>query len=277
MVDLPYSGAATRAAHFATANDVAPGISKDHTTGATEPDPFNPQPDVPADQAGTVWGTDPANPGQSNQPNLAQVPVNHWFDGQAAVPSGEEYARAQLAMQERMMWDHSQTNYVPDSVRLYQHFSEGQENDFIIGRLPVAAGATIPDGPLAGLQNGRNSYDAINQPNEVYSGDAANVGRYRLGVKTNVFGVYSNPIGKFGQDALLHAYTGLTPQFPNAKAPMTDTAPYTPNSTGTTTWAPAVSQQDPSLFALPSETQMTDFTIGQEAATSSEFVDRGGF
>jgi hypothetical protein len=250
-------------------------VNADHTSPDPEPDPFNPQPDVPANQAGTVWGNEASEPaGQSSQPNLAQIPVSHWFDGQSSVPSGEPYARAQLAMQERMMVDHSTgTTPPPDSIRLYQHFSEGQINDFVIGRSPVAAGASIPEGPLAGLQNGRNSYDATNVPNEVYAGDAANVGRYRLGVKTNVWGLYENPIGKFGQDASLRAYTGLSPAMPVAKPPMENTAPYTPNSTGTAHWWPTTPAQTPSMFALPSETAITDFSA---AEGTSEFIDRGG-
>lgn len=278
-MDLPYSGYASRAAHF----DFRPppmGLNSDHTTPDPEPDPFNPQPDVPANQDGTVWGGagDETDPGHSGMPNLAQVPVNHWYAGQNAVPSGIPYGEGQQAMQERLMVDHEDTNYVPDSIRLYQHWSEGQENDFIIGRMPRDAGATIPDGPLAGLQNGRNAYDATNTPNEVYTGDAANVGRYRLGVKTNVFGIYQSPLGKFGQDAVLRAYTGLTPALPYDKAPMTDTAPYTPNSTGTAHWSPAQSNQKPEVFALPAETSMTDFATTSYPDAGAEFVDNyGGF
>jgi hypothetical protein len=276
MVASPYSGAALRAGHYGVRPSV-PGVNADHTTPDPEPDPFNPVPTAPADRAGTVWSVETETAGPSNQPNLAQVPVTHWWNGQPSVPSGEPYARAQLAMQERMMADHSDVSYVPDSIRLYQHATEGQINEFTIGRLPLMSGASIPDGPLAGLQNGKNGYDATNVPNEVYAGDAANVGRYRLGVKTNIFGLYESPIGKFGQDAILHSYTGLTPALPAEKAPMENTAPYTPNSTGTAHWFPTVPYQVPSLFSLPSETAITDYAVATDAGFTSDFVDDGGF
>jgi hypothetical protein len=275
MVDSPYSGTAIRAGHFGVRPSV-PGVNADHTHPNPEPDPFNPVPGTPPNQTGTVWAYEGENAGPSNQPNLAQVPVSHWFNGQPAVPSGEPYARAQQAMQERMMADHSETNYVPDSIRLYQHATEGQHNEWQLGRMPQFAGAAIPDGPLAGLANGKNSYDATNAPNEVYTGDAPNVGRYRLGVKTNIFGLYESPIGKFGQDALLRAYTGLYPAVPFEKPPMENTAPYTPNSTGTAHWTPATPAQTPSLFSLPSETAMTDFAVADNATFTSDFADRNG-
>jgi hypothetical protein len=276
MVDSPYSGAALRATARYNIRPSVPGVNVDHTTPDPEPDPFNPVPDVPQNQTGTVWGYERNTAGPSNQPNLAQVPVSHWWDGQPAVPSGEPYGRAQQAMQERMMVNHSSVCYVPDGIRLYQHATEGQVNEWQIGRQSQFAGTTLPDGPLSGLQYGQNAYDATNEPNEVYAGDPANVGRYRLGVKTNFFGLYENPMGKFGQDALLHSYTGLTPALPASKPPMEHTAPYTPNSTGTAHWAPAPAFQRPSLFNLPSETAMTDFTIADSAATGNEFVDRNG-
>jgi hypothetical protein len=282
MVDAPYSGTAVRGAHYAVRPSV-PGFNVDHVTPDPEPDPFNPAPDVPSNQTGTVWA-DPADFAQiSNQPNLAQVPVSHWFDGQPAVPAGTGHeftpvAQRMQAFQERMLVDHEQVNYVPDGIRLYQHATEGQRNEFNVGRPSQFAGETITDGPLAGLQNGRNAYDATNQANEVYTGDDANVGRYRLGRKTNLFGLYEYPIGKFGQDALLHAYTGLSPYAPVDKPPMSNTAPYTPNSTGTAHWAPAQPNQVPSMFALPSETAITDYSAINQNGYTSDFIDEdGGF
>lgn len=275
MVDRPYSGAATRSGHYASRPSV-PGVNADHFTPDPEPDPFNPVPDVPQNQGGTVFGGENRAPVQSGVPNLAQVPINHWYDGQDAVPAGVETASRMQALQERFMVDHSDTNYVPDNIRLYQHVSEGQANDFVTGRMPVAAGASIPDGPLAGLANGRNSYDQTNGTTEVYgTAGESNVGRYRLGVKTNVYGLYESPLGKFGQDALVHSYTGLTPSVPVDKAPMNNTAPYTPNSTGTAHWLPAQVNQIPSLFTIPAETAITDFSTGTED-NDTGFVDRGG-
>lgn len=267
-MDTPYSGTAVRNGHFASKPPV-PGLNKDHFTPDPEPDPFNPVPTPSHSQTGSILTSDTEIAGQSNQPNLASVPITHWYDGQAPVPTGEPYGRAQQAMQERMMVDHSDTNYVPDSYRRYTHYSQGQNNQFVVGRLPQNAGVD-PGENLQYLVNGTNSYDHTNQPNEVYAGDPANVGRYRLGTDTKVFGLYQNPIGKFGQDAQLHSYTGLTPALPQAKPAMKDTAPYTPNSTGTHHWIPAPFAQIPSLFGLPSETVMTD------VATVNDFADSGG-
>lgn len=272
-MDLPYSGAATRTAHYAVRPSV-PGVNVDHTTPDPEPDPFNPVPDTPAGQDATVWAADPQNAGPSNQPNLAQLPVSHWWNGQPSVPSGEPYGRAQQAMQERMLADHEPVHFVPDGIRLYQHASEGQANTFDIGRAPREAGIDVPDN-AKWLMMGKNGYDATNIPNEVYSGDAANVGRYRLGVKTNIFGLYESPIGKFGQDAMLHSYTGLYPAVPQDKPQGGFTPPYNPNSTGTAHWAPAPPTQTPSMFTLPSETAMTDFAVASSDFVS-DFVDRNG-
>jgi hypothetical protein len=276
MVDSPYTGAALRTAHFAVRPSV-PGVNVDHTTPDPEPDPFNPVPDQPRNQAGyDVWTVDPEHAGPSNQPNLAQVPVSHWWDGQPSVPTGIPYERAQQAMQERLIADHSVASYVPDGIRLYLHATEGQTNDFVVGRPSQYAGQEITEGPLAGLINGTNGYDQTNLPNEVYAGDSANVGRYRLGVKTNVWGLYENPIGKFGQEATLHAYTGLHPAFPVTRERMENTAPYTPSSSGTDHWLPAAPYQKPSLFSLPSETAITDYGVAADNDFVSEFEDRNG-
>ena len=274
-MDTPYSGQTLRQAHYSSRPPV-PGVNVDHTTPDPEPDPFNPQPDTPPNQGGTVLVNDSSTAGQSNYPNLAQVPVTHWYNGQAPVGSGVPYGQAQQAMQERLMIDHADTNYVPDSIRLHQHATEGQANEFIVGR-PSAYAGVDPGENLQYLVNGTNAYDHTNQPNEVYSGDPANVGRYRLGVKTNVWGLYENPLGKFGQDAQMHSYEGLHPQFPVDKEPLQNTAPYTPNSQGTAHWLPAAFAQVPSLFGLPSETAMTDYATANEFVDSgSEFQDAGG-
>jgi hypothetical protein len=272
-MDTPYSGTTIRNGHYSRRPSVQ-GLNSDHFTPDPEPDPFNPQPDVPPNQTGTVLINETDDAPQSNLPNLAQIPVSHWYDGQPPVPSDVPYGLAQQAMQERLMVDHADTNYVPDTIRLYRHVTEGQINDFIVGRMPQNAGED-PGENLQYLVMGTNSYDATNQPNEVYTGDAANVGRYRLGVKTDVRGTYDQPLGKFGQEAQMHAYTGLTPALPYDKPPMTGTAPYTPNSTGTAHWAPAPFAQLPSLFGLPSETSLTDYATAN-AGTGGDFEDRSG-
>jgi hypothetical protein len=272
-MDLAYSGAATRGIpHFGRRPPVE-GVNAEHLHPNPDPDPFNPVPDVPASQAGTVWTADESSPGQSNLPNLAQIPVSHWYPGAPSVPMGLPHDITRQTFQERFLEDHSQVAYVPDTIRLYTHASEGQANEFNVGRSPVNAGLD----PGQGLQNlvmGRNSYDATNQPNEVYAGDAPNVGRYRLGVKTNIWGLYETPVGKFGQEAQLRAYTGLSPHLPVDKPRIPNSAPYTPNSAGTTTWAPAPVNQTPSGFALPSESALTDYATTLQAAASA-FRDSG--
>lgn len=275
MTTAPYSGNAVRSAHYSVRPSV-PGVNRDHFTPDPEPDPFSPRPDTPTNQAGTILTGDPSFAVQSGQPTLATQPTRHWFDGQPSVPSGVPYGRAQQAMQERLMEDHSQSNYVPDPNRTYKHATQGQSNQFIIGRMPQNAGVD-PGENLRYLVNGNNSYDATNEPNEVYTGDAPNVGRYRLGVKTNVFGVYERPIGKFGQDAQLVAYSGLHPALPTPKATIKDAAPYTPNSSGTTHWWPTSPSQIPSMFGLPSETSLTDFIAAGDSAGTSDFVDDDGY
>lgn len=269
-----YTGHALRSALHYDSRPPVPGLGADHFTGAVEPDIFNPVPETPAGATGEqVWSGQTEHASQSNMPNLAQQGVSHWHDGDAPVQSGVPTAQRMDAMAARMVADHQRVNTVPDSIRLYQHATEGQVNEFITGRTPQNAGVD-PGENLQYLVNGRNSYDHTNQPNEVYAGDSPNVGRYRLGVKTNMYGLYDNPLGKFGQDALLRAYTGLVPQFPVDKPQATNTAPYTPNSTGTAHWAPAQPNQVVSNFSLPSETAMTDY-VTAGGGGNPEFDDHG--
>lgn len=263
-----YTGALTRKAHYAIPNDVAPGVSKDHVNVNPNPDIFDNAVTPPSAQSGDVWN--PAEALTVSQVVGSPAPVAHWFNCEPAVPSSVPYGTAQQTMQDRLMVNHSFINYQADSVRLYQHESEGVSIGWEPGRMPQHSGESVGDNESY-LMMGRNSYDVTNQPNEVYAGDAANVGRYRVGQRISMFGLYENPHGKFGQDASLRAYTGLAPQFPVDKPAIADPAPYTPNSTGTTTWKlPAF--QLPSLFGLPSETAVTDFTLAAEQNTVS-----GGF
>jgi hypothetical protein len=247
-----YTGYLTRMAHFSNAHDVAPGVNPEHEHPHPDPDIFDPRPDTPTAQAGDVWS--PAEVGFASE--MRVQPVEHWFNGQLAVPTNVPYGMAQQAMQDRMMVDHEQANYRPDTIRLYQHASEGESIEFVKGRAPWNAGVSLPDN-AAYLANGKNSYDQTNGVTEVYSADE---GRYRLGTKINLFGKYQFPIGKFGQDAQLRAYTGLTPILPVDKPRVVDSAPYTPNSSGTTTWT-TPQWQVPSMFALPSETASTDYVV----------------
>lgn len=266
---MTYSGYLTRsAAHFSIAGDVAPGVNPDHTHPAPEPDIFDPQPTPPAKQGGDVW-----MPGEVGFVSGDQVqPITHWYAGQLAVPSNVPYGTAQQVMQDRMMADHMPVNYRRDSIRLYQHDSEGETISYVVGRTSQEAGESLPES-VQYLANGQNAFDQTNLPNEVYAGDPANVGRYRLGYDVNYFGEYKYPIGKFGLDTMLRAYTGLTPIVPAEKTQMNqNAAPYTPNSSGTATWVNG-QYQVPSLFALPSETEMTDYTT----ASSQQYDTNSGF
>lgn len=265
----PYSGYATRHTGRYSARPSVPGVNPDHFKPDPEPDPFSPRPATPENQGGTVLTGERNFLGSGHdQPSLAAQPIHHWYGGQPSVPSNVETASRMQAMAERMMLDHSDTNYVPDGIRSYRHATEGQQRDFVIGRMPWVAGQSLPDG-VQYLANGKNAYDQTNQPNEVYAGDAANVGRYRLGVKTVNFGLYDRPLGKFGQEAMLRAYEPLHPALPQDKPQMTGTAPYTPNSTGRARWWPAPPSQTPSTFSLPSDTQMTDYAALKGAAGGS--------
>lgn len=263
-----YTGFLVRQGHYSLPGDRAPGVNSDHTNPAPEPDIFDPQTPPPSQQSGDVW-----NPSENvtASPQVVE-PVAHWFNGTPAVPTNVPYGAAQQEMQNRLVIDHSVTHYQPDSVRLYQNATEGVSIGWELGRAPQHAGESVGESEQY-LMMGKNSYDVTNQPNEVYSADQ---GRYRLGTRIAMFGLYDNPFGKFGQDASLRAYTGLAPQFPQDKAPMSGTAPYTPNSTGTTTWT-MPSFQVPRLFALQSETSVTDFTMAsQDAAVSSDFGTEDG-
>lgn len=278
MVTTPYSGQAVRAAsaHFDYRPPV-PGLAADHFTGAVEPDIFNPQPSPTTGAPGDMWAPDDARANHSGYRSLAEIPVTHWYPGQHAVPSGLPYGTAQQAMQERMMVDHAPVNYEHDGVRLFQHATEGTKIEWVDGRLPREAGQSL-EGPLAALANGKNGYDQTNTPNEVYTGSSANVGRYRIGTKVVMFGTYDNPLGKFGQDAQLRAYTGLTPTLPADRKQWNEiAAPYTPNSSGANGyWGPAVPWQAPSLFSLPSETIMTDYGVSSADDEDLSDFDDGG-
>jgi len=271
----PYTGAAVRAAHFASKPAVA-GLDPRHTHANAVVDMFYPVPAPPTAQAITLWDEDDT-PGQSGQPNLAQVPTEHWWPGQPAAPTGIPTGRAQQIGQDRMICDHSVANYVPDSNRLYSHAAQGQVREWVVGRHPWQAGESVPDN-VGYLMAGRNAYDQNNQPNEVYGGgDPANVGRYRLGVKTNMYGLYDNPVGLYGQTAFLRGYTGLYPQFPFDKPRIDNSVPGNPNSAGTAYWGPATPAQTPSMFALPTESAITDYmTATQQGATQEAFYDSDG-
>lgn len=268
-----YTGAAARQARM-SARPPVPGVNSDHITPHPEPDPFNPAPGTPLGQQATIWGTERQDAGQSNQPNLAQVPVTHWWQGAPPVPTNVPEARADQEFQDRFVFNHLHRNVIPDPARIYRHATQGHMLRWEVGRLPREAGITVPENARWALA-GKNGYDQTNEPNEVYQGAAPNVGRYRLGEREVVFGLYAMPLAKIGQDAQLHAYEGLHPQMPMAQPRQENTAPYTPNSRGTEHWAPAPPSQVPSMFALPSETAVTDYAVVD--GWRSDFSDRGEF
>jgi hypothetical protein len=255
-----YSGALQRAAHFASRPPV-PGINPEHEHPDPEPDPFQPAPEGVQAAAFDVYQPEDT----SVHTEMQQRPFSHWGYLQAPVPSSVPSETAGIAATARMIADHACVDYRPDVYPLYKHADQGRSIEFDTGRAPWQAGESVPD-EMAYLVMGRNAYDQTQQPNEVYSADA---GRYRLGTTVTDFGRYEFHTLQ-GQDAELRAYTGLEPAFPVDKPGITDPAPYSPSSSGTTTWTlPAF--QVPSMFALPSETSLTDY----EAAGTQDYWQGG--
>lgn len=272
MADLAYSGALKRAAHFAFRPPV-PGVSVDHgpqPDTTEEPDPFQPAPTTPADQSGDVW--QPTE--DTAHSDLAAQPISHWANLRAPLPLNVQAQYVHTVAQDNLIANHSVIDYRMDPSRYYKNATQGRSIEFVDGPMPQLAGIDVPE-DADFLIAGKNSFDYTNPPNEVYGGDPANVGRYRLGKTQNDFGLYEFWT-KQGQDADLRAYTGLQPQVPVAKPRVPDSAPYTPNSSGTTTWL-QTSFNVPSMFSLPSETALTDYSVaaGDVVDASSEF-DEGG-
>jgi hypothetical protein len=268
-----YSGALLRTAtaHYASRPSV-PGVDPRHEHPDPQPDPFDPKPDTPAGQTGDVW----QDQEQSNYTEMRAGMAGHTAQLQPPVPSNVYGDQRDTAWQDRWLTNHAVEAYRPDLYAPYKHAEQGLHIQYVEGREPQNAGSTVPD-DMAYLVMGRNSYDQTNQPNEVYgSGGESNVGRYRLGVRIEDWGLYEYHLPQ-GQDAELRAYTGLQPAFPVDKPPVENPAPYTPSSSGTARWnLPAF--QDPSMFALPSETSMTDYMIASDqdgGAPASEFDDGG--
>ncbi|MGW7281666.1 hypothetical protein ACWGIV_25885 [Streptomyces sp. NPDC054844] len=273
MANLPYSGALQRSAHFAFRPPV-PGVNPDHLKPDPEPDPFSPAPEGatrPAPGASTdVW-----------QP--AELPVHtemvvgprpHTTALQPPVPSNVHRDVSERAATARMLANHGIVEYRPDRYPTYKHAGQGLSVDWYAGRMPRDAGITV--GPEAEfLVMGTNAFDRTNGPKpDVYAGDEPNVGRYRLQANQQTFGLYEFHT-KQGQDNHLRAYTGLRPQFPADKPRVPDSAPYTPNSSGTTTWTQN-QWQTPSMFGLPSETSLTDYQVAAGDPGASGGFDDGG-
>lgn len=270
MATTPYSGALVRSAHFAFRPPV-PGINPDHEHPAAEPDPFDPVPEgAGGGVSGDVW-----------QP--AELPVHtpmvvgprpHTTPLQPPVPSNVHSFQSDQAATARMLANHSVVDYRPNLYPPYKSADQGATVDWYAGRMPRDAGITVGD-DASFLVAGKNAFDFTNPDNSaVYGGDAPNVGRYRLQNNQQQFGEYRFWT-KQGQDGWLRAYEGLQPTFPADKPRVPDSAPYTPNSSGTTTWLQS-QWQVPSLFGLPSETATTDYQMAAAAPEASTQFDDGG-
>lgn len=264
-----YSGQLARSAHFAFRPPV-PGVNGEHTKPDPDPDPFTPVP-AGAGQgvAGDVW--QPADLPTHTDMRVADRP--HWTPLQPPVPSNVHSDQRDRAALARMLANHSVDDYRPETYVPYKHGDQGRAITWYPGREPVEAGITVPDN-AAYLVAGKNAFDYTNPANEVYAGDTPNVGRYRLQNNQQDFGLYAFHT-KQGQDAYLRAYTGLEPDMPVDKPRVPDSAPYTPNSAGTTTWT--LSQwQSPSSFALPGETALTDYEQASRPGPVAAGFDDGG-
>lgn len=252
-----YSGALVRAAHFAHRPPV-PGVNPEHEHPDPDPDPFQP---VVQAEPGAVAGDVFQPEDIPVQTEMQQRPFDHWGHLQPPVPSSVPREVAGLAATARMLANHSAVDYRPDQYPVYKHGDQGRSIQFVGGRGPWQSGESVPD-EMAYLVMGKNAYDQTNGMTEVYSADQ---GRYRLGVGITDFGVY-NPNTKLGQDAELRAYTGLTPDLnPMDKPVVENAAPYTGAVSNASYVTPAF--QVPSMFALPSETAMTEY----EASTGSDY------
>lgn len=264
-----YSGFLTRYAHYKWRPPV-PGVSADHgpaPDSTIADDPFQPEYEAPAEREHNIWQPQDV----SAQSEMVQRPISHWADLQDPVPSSVPVDVSTIAATARMIANHCRVDYRPDPSRYYKHATQGRSIEYIDGRRPQLSGVDAPEFLVAG----KNSFDFTNQPNEVYQGDSANVGRYRVGSRIDDFGRYEFS-QKQGQDAWLRAYSGLHPQVPVDKPRVPDSAPYTPNSSGTTTWT-LNSFQDPSLFSLPSETAVTDYVTATEGEPAEyQPFDDGG-
>lgn len=272
MADMAYSGALMRAAHFAHRPPV-PGVSPEHEHPEPDPDPFSPAPEPPG--ADAVAGDVFQPEDWPVQSEMQQRAIDHWGHLQAPVPTSVPREVAGIAATARMIENHRQVDYRPEQYPVYKHADQGRSITFTDGRMPWQAGETVPD-EMAYLVMGKNAYDQTQQPNEVYSADQ---GRYRVGVGITDFGLY-DPSQKIGQDAELRAYTGLTPDLvPLDKPVVAGAAPYTPATSGSSFVTPAF--QVPSMFALPTETVMTDYEASTEgdywAGAGGGFLEEDGY
>lgn len=254
---MTYTGALAAAAHFPSYTSV-PGVSGGHIQRVSAPDPFSPEPANVQATTEDVWQPEDV----STHTEMMVEPVSHWADLQRPVPSNVEGPDDDVAATARMLANHQVVQYRPNKYVPYKHADQGRHIAYVDGRRPQ-------EPSVEAFLMGRNSYDATNAPSEVYGGD-----RYRLGTWIEDFGLYEYWT-KQGQDGWLRAYTGLEPQMPVTKERIADSAPYTPNSSGTATWT-LPQWQRPSLFSLPSETSMSDYELAAQGEPApSDFYDDG--
>jgi hypothetical protein len=272
-METAYTGYLGRTAHFG-ARPPVPGVSSSHgsTDPAGENDLFQPMPETPDNQANEVWEPQETAP----QGPVPYMPISHWTDLQPPVPTNVHVEEAGWITTDRMIANHSQEAPHLNQYPVYAAATQGYGVEWEQGQGSMESGETI-DPSLQYLVAGRNAYDYTNQPNEVYSAEETGGSRYRLGLGTKLFGLYEFWT-KQGQDADMRAYTGLVPWLPVDKERVPDSAPYTPNSSGTTTWVmPA--ERSVSQWTLPSETNITDYQVSTEPddtdANSDYFEDDG--
>ena len=84
MAELPYTGAAMRAAHFAFRPPV-PGINPEHEKPDPDPDPFQPEPQNVQPAPYDVFQPEDI----SAHTEMQQRPFDHWAHLQAPVLSSE--------------------------------------------------------------------------------------------------------------------------------------------------------------------------------------------
>jgi hypothetical protein len=173
------------------------------------------------------------------------------------------------AEQRRMLADHSRVHYRPDPARPYRHATQGRKFLWWNGRGSQMAGIEGPDFLVAG----KNGFDFTNQPNEVYSAGDSNVGRYRLGVQQDDFGLYEDPRGLFGQEAWARALINPTLEYHGDRRRQGNgppSAPFLPDAAFVRD-----AFQLPSGWTLGSETAGTDHILATRPASDegSEFYD----
>lgn len=266
MSRLTYSGQVVRqnaAAHYPRFVPVA-GVDPSHLKPSDGEDIFTPEygDGKMPEHAVDVWQGVEVSPQTGTPPE----PISHWTRLRNPLPMNVPSAVGATEVTGRMVDNHSIVRYDADLYPQYKHAGETISIEYISGREPWTAGET--GGSAGYLLNGTNAYDQTNEPNpDVYQGES-NVGRYRLGMNIHQFASYDQN-GKYGQEEMVRAYSGLTPAFPVTKPRLDDYAPYTAPSSGTDTWI-----QNPfqavSNFALPSETSMSDSELA-----GSGFSDEG--